>query len=38
MRERARLLGGETVIRRGDPRGTVLKVSLPVAPEGVEES
>ncbi|HSB91434.1 MAG TPA: PAS domain S-box protein [Anaerolineales bacterium] len=38
MRERAHLLGGETVIRRGDPRGTVLEVSLPPAPEGVEKS
>jgi signal transduction histidine kinase len=36
MRERAHLLGGETVIRRADPRGTVLEVSLPMTPEGGE--
>ena len=37
MRERAHLLGGETTIRRGDPAGTVVEVSLPLPPDALGE-
>ena len=33
MRERARLLGGETTVRRGTRKGTVIEVALPL-PQG----
>jgi signal transduction histidine kinase len=33
LRERARLLGGETTIRRRDTRGTIIEVALPLATE-----
>ena len=37
MRERADLLGGKTTIRRADPTGTVVEISLPLAPETSRE-